>query len=77
MNLWFSVYTVHETLVLNLYVSNNRVEYFDILDPNLVHYTAYLRTTLEKLFSCLYIWKWKLLLFSTPYIFFLLLSFIL
>lgn len=30
---------------------NNEVKYFDILDPNLVHYTAYLRITLEKLFS--------------------------
>lgn len=50
MNLWFSVYTVHETLVLSLYVSDNGVEYCDNLDPNLVHYTAYWRITLEKLF---------------------------
>lgn len=50
MNLWFSVYTVHETLVLSLYVSDNGVEYCDNLDPNLVHYTAYRRITLEKLF---------------------------
>lgn len=28
-------------LVLSLYVSDNEVEYFDILDPSLVHYTAY------------------------------------